>query len=1119
MNCPRCQQENPPQAKFCLECATPLPPRCTNCGTQLPVGAKFCFECAAPASAPGSPPRLASPEVYTPKLLAERILNSRAALEGERKHVTVLFADLKGSMELLADRDPEDARRILDPVLELMMEAVHRYEGTVNQVMGDGIMALFGAPLAHEDHAVRACYAALRMQERVKRYSEEIRRTVGVPLAIRVGINAGEVVVRSIGSDLHMDYTAVGQTTHLAARMEQAALPSSTLLPAETLRLVEGYVHVKPLGPIVVKGLAEPVEAYELVGAATVRSRFQAAAARGLTRFVGRQTELGQLHHALARAKSGHGQVVAVVGEPGVGKSRLFWEFMHSHYVEGWLVLESTSVSYGRATSYLPVIELLKAYFQIEGRDDTRKIREKVTGKLLSLDRTLEPFLPPLLWLLDVPIEDVDWMALDPGQRRQRTLDALKRLLFRESQVQPLVVVFEDLHWIDSETQDLLEGLVESLPGARVLLLVNYRPEYQHLWSSKSHYHHLRIAPLPSEGAGELLDTLLGSDAELRSLKTILLERTEGNPFFLEESVRALVETEMLAGDRGRYRLTSAPHRLQIPATAQALLAARIDRQPPEDKRILQAAAVIGTDVPFNLLRAVTEDSDDALRQSLGRLQTAEFLYETLFPDLGYTFKHALTHEVTYGSLLHDRRRILHARIVDAIERLHADRLTEHAERLAHHAFVGEVWAKAVTYCRQGGTRAMERSANREAETWFERALASLEHLPESRENQEQAIDIRFDLRSVLLFVGEPQKMLGHLLEAERLATILNDQPRLARVSAYVTTTFVMEADYTRAVASAERALAIAETLGNAALTAEMDFRLGQVYHAVADYGRAAEVLRRRVELGEGDRVRGRFAPPFLMSLFARAWLALSLAETGGFEEGMAIAEEGIRHARDSNQPFNLIGASYGLGFLQLRRGNLPVAVEMLTTCFELCRAKNNDLFLPLSGSALGNAHVRCGNRDVGLSLLDDVRRRVAARHVNWLHALALTQLGEGYFLVGRIADAEQIVDQALDASRRHKERGSEAWALHLVGAIASRGASPRIERARTYYEQALALATELGMRPLVSHCHAGLGALYQRAGRPREADEHFATTTTMYREMGMTYWLEKATVEMRDLT
>ena len=662
-------------------------------------------------------------------------------------------------------------------------------------------MALFGAPIAHEDHAVRACYAALRMQETVTRYGDEMQRSHGVPVQIRVGLNAGAVVVRAIDSSLHMDYTAVGQTTHLAARMEQMAKPGSVLTTGETLRLAEGFVQVNALGPVAVKGLADPVEVFELVGASSTRTRLQALAARGLTRFVGRQAELEALRQALERAGTSHGQVVAVIGEPGVGKTRLVYEFIRSHHTHDWLVLESSSVSYGKATAYLPVRDLLKAYFQIDDRDDGRKIREKLTGKLLTLDATLGPTLPAFLTLLDVPVEDRRWQDLDPAQRRQRTLEAIKRLLLRESQVQPLLLVFENLHWIDAETQAILDSLIESLPTARLLLLVNYRPEYQHGWGNKTYYTQLRLDPLPPASAEELLQALLGDDPSLVPLKRLLIERTEGNPFFLEESVRALVETGVLVGARGAYRLAKPLESMQVPATVQAVLAARIDRLPPEEKRLLQTAAVIGTEVPFALLQAIGELSEEELRRGLGHLQAAEFLYETsLFPELEYTFKHALTHEVAYGGLLQERRRALHARIVEAIERLYADRLTEQAERLAQHAFRGEVWDKAVAYGRQAGTRALARSALREGVACFEQALAALTHLPESRATQEQAIDLRFDLRTALWALGEIRQMLDYLREAETLAEALDDQPRLGRVSAYMCRYFREIGDHDGAV-------------------------------------------------------------------------------------------------------------------------------------------------------------------------------------------------------------------------------------------------------------------------------------------------------------------------------
>src|SRR5262245_6715311 len=571
---------------------------------------------SATAPAPVSDQERA-PLAYTPSYLAEKILASRAALEGERKQVTVLFADLKGSTELIEGLDPEEARQLLDPALHVMMEAVHRYEGTVNQVLGDGIMALFGAPVAHEDHAVRACYAALALQAAMRRHAEEVRRSHGLEMQARVGLNSGEVVVRAIGNDLHMDYSAVGQTTHLAARMEQLATPGCIRLTAATLRLAEGLVQIKALGRFPVKGLTEPVEVFELVGASAIRRRLQASAARGLTRFVGRQQELLALQQALAQAGAGHGQVVALVGEAGVGKSRLVYEFVHSHHTPGWSVLESASVSYGKATPYFPVLDLLKRYSHIDDHDETRTVRAKLTGQVLTLDASLQDVIPALLALLDALPDDSPFRQLDPAQRRQRTLTALKRVLLRESQVQPLLLVFEDLHWIDTETQALLDSLVESLPTAQILLLVNYRPEYQHGWGSKTYYTQLRLDPLPSLSADEFLHALLGDDASLQALTPLLTARTGGNPFFLEESVQTLIETQVLAGARGAYRLAQALPSIQVPATVQAVLAARIDRLSPDEKRLLQTAAVIGTEVPFSLLQAIAEFPEEGLHRSL----------------------------------------------------------------------------------------------------------------------------------------------------------------------------------------------------------------------------------------------------------------------------------------------------------------------------------------------------------------------------------------------------------------------------------------------------------------------------------------------------------------------
>src|SRR6266540_394014 len=850
MKCRRCRRDNLAEASFCGECGARLAEACSACGTSNPPTNRFCRQCGV-VLVPGAPMRgFASPESFTPRHLAQKILTLRKVLEGERKQVTVLFADVKSSMELLADRDPEEARTILDPVLEFMMEAVHLYEGTVNQVMGDGIMALFGAPIAHEDHAIRACYAALAMQAALRRYSDEVRRTHGLAVHFRVGLNSGEVVVRGINNDLHMDYSAIGQTVHLAARMEQLAMPGSILLTPATLRLVEGLVQVYALGPMPVKGLVEPVEVAELVGVSALRRRLQAAVGRGLTRFVGRQQELAALRQALEHAGAGHGQVVAVVGEAGVGKSRLLYEFVHSHHTPGWLVLESASVSYGKATPYVPVIDLLKRYAHVEEHDDIRTIRAKVTGQVVTLDAALQDTGPALLSLLDALPDDSPFLQLDPPQRRQRTLTALKRLLVRESQVQPLLLVCEDLHWIDTETQALLDSLVESLPTARLLLLVNYRLEYQHGWGSKTYYTQLRLDPLPPLSADAFLHALLGDDASLKPLTHLLIARTEGNPFFLEESVRTLVETRVLQGERGAYHLGQALQTIQVPATVQAVLAARIDRLPPEEKGLLQTAAVIGNEVPLPLLQAMAAMPEEVLHRSLAHLQATEFLYETrLFPECEYTFKHALTYEVAYGGLLQERRRALHARIVEALEALAGDRVAEAAsgqsldqvERLAHHALRSEVWDKALAYCQQAGEKSLARSAYREAAGYFEQALNVLQHLPEQRDTHEQAIDLRLALRNALGPLGDMGRILAYLREAEALAVALDDPHRLGQVSLFLSNYFYIMGAHDQAIAAGQRALTLAMASGEVVLQALANSFLGFAHWLQGDYHRAID--------------------------------------------------------------------------------------------------------------------------------------------------------------------------------------------------------------------------------------------------------------------------------------
>lgn len=1111
MQCPRCRLNNRDEARFCRVCGTAIRPLCTVCGSHLTAESRFCDNCGTPAAITGtgqivSPP-LASPHVPAPISPAKTIFNSETALEGERKQVTVLFSDVKGSTEHIADRDPEDARRLLDPILERMMEAVDRYEGTVNQVMGDGIQALFGAPIAYEDHAIRACYAALKMQELIKRYAEEVRRTEGLPLQIRVGLNSGEVLVRALGNEIHMNYSAHGETTHLAARMEQMAIPGTVLISSRTFQLAEGYVVAQPLGPMFVKGLAAPVEAYQLVGAVAV-SRLQALASRGLTRFVGRESEMEQLRQALERALAGHGQILAVVGEPGLGKSRLMQEFIHSEHTRNWRILEARAVSYGAASSYLPVTEFLKSYFQLAASDDALAIREKVTGKLLALDDTLLSTLPALLTLLGLPPDDFQSSAADPPQRRQRTLDAVKRLLFRESEVQPLLIVLEDLHWIDPETQVLIDGIVDGLPTARVLLLVNFRPEYRHGWASKTYYTQVRIDPLVPDRAGELLNTLVGTDIGLEPLKRFLIEKTGGTPFFLEESVRALVETGVLSGEPTGYRATKSISELKIPVTIEALLTSRIDRLDPLDKRLLQAAAVVGYQVPRSILQAVGDLPPDALREGLKRLQAAEFLYETnLFPDIEYTFKHALIHDAAYQMLSADRRRTLHAAALVAGEQLYADKLFEKADWLAFHAFRAKAWGRAAVHLQAAAALEIARAANRVAVQHLENALIAIDHLPAS-DRATRAIDLRIALRHALTPLGRVQQTLDYLAAAEVLAIEQNDRSRLGRVVSFTANCLVLQARYNEALETGERALNIARELGDHRLELATNMYMARARLARGEHRLAVttfEAIIKDLEFKPFDDFHGL---PVLPAAFARSHLAACLAEIGAFDEAAAHAAEAARRADAIGQPDSIMWAYWSIGSVALGRGASGEAVVVFDRLLDVCRTHDLDAYASRIMAALGRSMARVGQVKEGLRLLEKAVARDASAEPQLTRSYTLTALSEALLLSGEPEKALAVATDALHRTRAHDERGAEAHTCWLLGAI-HRCRGIDLDAAAAMFESATTIASELGLQPLLAHCHLGLGDLHERGGLRTEATELRDRGQRMLNQLGMKPWLK----------
>ena len=621
---------------------------------------------------------------------------------------------------------------------------------------------------------------------------------------------------------------------------------------------------------------------------------------------------------------------------------------------------------------------------------------------------------------------------------------------------------------------------------------------------------------MPAESADDLLGGLLGADASLEPLKRTLIARTEGNPLFLEESVRTLAETGALIGERGAHRLAQDPRTIQVPATVQAILAARIDRLSPEDKRLLQAASVVGKDVPFTLLQAIADLPDEVLRQGLAQLQAAEFLYEArLFPDPEYTFKHALTHEVAYGSVLQERRRALHARIVEALERLPADRLDEHVDALAHHAFLGDAWDRAVRYLRHAGARAGRQSANREAATHLERALAALRRLPDSVARASEDIDIRLDLRRELLPLGDTQATFAHLHAAEELASAIGDARRLGWVLAYLTIYFGgKKGGQDDAIASGQRALALSTATGDEGLRVMPTFFLGIVFLCAGRLADAVELFQQVVTTLAGARAAERFGEPGPPAQFARAFLAWSLADLGRLDEAIAMGEESLRMAQAIYEPFTLMHGYFGAAIPYLTRGDATRAIPPLERDLALCRTTDMHLWLGEIAADLGLAYARAGRIDDAQPVLEFALKEAATTGLRWTYARQHAHVAEAYLLAGRRDEAAPLATIALEAARVQKQRGQEAQALWLSAEIA--GSAFESERAEADYQHAMALASEIGMRPLVAHCHLGLAKLCRRAGKRQEAQEHLSAATTMYREMDMRLWLEQAEAEQK---
>jgi class 3 adenylate cyclase/tetratricopeptide (TPR) repeat protein len=1040
MLCRQCRIDNAADAKFCNQCATPLSRVCPQCSRPNAPDAKFCAGCAQSLTSDVAKPTARNPAPSPVRVVSEQTNPDFA--DGERKTVTALFADIKGSTELAQYLDPEEASAIIDPVIKLMIAAVVRYDGYVVQSTGDGIFAMFGAPLAHEDHPQRALYAALRMQEDLRCHAATLRERGFAPIEIRVGVNTGEVVVRAIHTAAgRAEYTPIGHSANLASRMQSVAATGTIAATEDTRKLCEGYFTFRALGPTRVKGVSELVNVHEVTGLGPLRTRLQASARRGLSKFVGREAELAQMKRALELAKGGRGQMVAAVGEAGVGKSRLFFEFQAIGH-SGCLVLETLSVSHGKASAYLPLIDLIKNYFEIVPDDDVRRRREKIAGKIMILDRTLEDTLPYIFTLLEVVESDDTLARIDPEIRRRRTLDAIKRLLLRESLNQPLIVIFEDLHWIDDGSRALLNLLVDSIGTARILMLMNYRPEFTHNWGNRTYYTQLRLDPLGAEHGEEMLLALLEDGRDLVVLKRLIIEKTGGNPFFIEEIVQSLFEQRALIRN-GSIKLAKALDTIKIPSTVQAVLSSRIDRLPPDQKDLLQTLAVIGKEFPFRLVREVSEKTDHDLERLLSELQIAEFIYEQpAISDVGYIFKHALSQQVASGSALLERRRVLHERVARVLESQFPETVETQPELIAFHYTEAGLGTQAIQYWQRAGERALQRWANLEALSHLKQGIELLGPPPNALEPNRRSVEAQ--RCSLLLALGEAQARGGEFLEAQ--ATLLS------------------AAAIAGSLGSIENLVSAALELVHLAYVVNLPSPevVGLLEQALAELGLEDSTLKAR----------------------ALGGLSRYLGVTGEQQKAVVYAPRAVEMARRLGDPeliaYALVGMLFTLGGPEYAEQRLAIATEVLA----LARAANAQLVVIDGLFWRGYGLFELGDA-AGADIEFDGWGRALEETNEPLHlSFAAIMRAMRALLRGRLDESESLAQQAFAIGQR-LQTGTAAgvFGLQMFAVRREQGRLKEVEPVVRVFLQEQSAAG--AWRP-------GLALIYSELGRTGDARAEF---------------------------
>ena len=1070
MICRACGKGIPADARFCMFCAAPLARSCAACNSDLPDEALFCPHCAHPADArtttvsdnAAPAPAQRNPRAYTPHHLADEILRNRSALEGERKQVTVLFADVKGSMELADQVGAEAWHRILDRFFQILSGGVHRFEGTVNQYTGDGIMALFGAPIAHEDHAQRACYAALWLRDALRDYADELRRTESLSFSVRIGLNSGDVVVGSIGDDLRMDYTAQGLTVGLAQRMEQLAAAGSTYLTQHTAHLVEGFFALRALGEFALKGVAEPLSVFELEGTGSMRTRLELSRARGFSRFVGRSDELGVLDGALQRALEERGGAIGVVADAGVGKSRLCLEFTERCRARNITVFQAHCPAHGKLIPLLPVYELLRDVFGIVENDSEQTVREKIAGRLLLLDRDFDASLPLVFDFLGVPDAARPLDTIDPAQRQREMGIILRRLVQARSLREPAVILVDDVHWIDSGSDEFLAGLAETVSGTRTLLLLNFRPEYSAAWMSDSSYQQLPLRPLGDEATDELLAHLLGSDASTAPLRPLIRERTAGNPFFIEEAVQSLLEAGSLVGERGAYTLHGSVDSLQVPTSVQAILAARIDRLAPRDKTVLQTAAAIGRKFTEPLLRRVCELPDMAFDDSIAVLRRAELVQEeALYPDVEYAFRHPLTHEVAQGSQLQEQRATVHARIAAAIEVSWPDRLDENAALLAHHwDEAGE--AVPAARCHR---RAAERIAGGnapEAKRHWERVRELSERIDKAELSLELGQQSRLMVLEYSWRIGIAREEAHALLEEGEVWAKRNDDPHAL---AAIYNAFSMPCAFSlgepwRAADIARKGLHLAVQLGDEALAFALELR---IFFSTEPIGLAAEA-RQAIEAANRRPVEVMQAASPLVGYDAHAtavgfcaWPHLWVGELDlalqCVRSGMVLARE-----HDSTEVLGWLMGIEASAHTLRGENSLLLARE----AYEIAERIDSDLSRTLACIQFAPTLMAEGDFEAAAAILERIAP-IAAASFKQVEPEVLCQVSAARSGMGVVTAAREAAQGALDLSlERRLYRGEVLSRTALARVALEHGRLSELPAARKELDRAAAQAHEI---------------------------------------------------------